>query len=764
MPSTIKSLSSIEALAFGNNMLNGSLPTWLCELKNLLELDLSNNMFDGNLPKCFSRLSCLKMFDISSNQFTGILPPSLIMNLKYLEYIDFGLNKFEGSFSFSSLCNHTKLEFFKHESGNEKLKVETEEPIGWIPMFQLKVLALRNWNIKRFKGSVVPSFLLHQHKLQALDMSHNSLEGEFPNWLLENNTKLESLTLRNNSLQGVLPMEYLNANMKNLDMSGNHITGIIHNDIQKFIPYIEYLNFSNNALNGVIPSSICDLHRLQTLDLSQNYFSGKIPKGLVTNISNLEILKLSKNALHGQILSGNLSLSFFYVLHLDNNYFTGNIGNNIVEYTTWESLQFLDISDNFFKGTIPSWISNATSIDELIVRNNRFKGQFPCGKASFRFLDISENFFSGPLPYCLNMESMQHLHLGSNKFTGLVPKTFRNLTNVFTLDIGHNYLSGRIPKFLGDLSKLRILLLGNNDFSGSIPRQLCKLTIVSLIDLSSNSLSGLIPRCLHYSIRPKELVFIQDATFIENGPNVYNYETTIRSSYYGGGVYQDETQDEAQFTTKRNSQTYKGKILDYMSGLDLSCNKLIGEIPPELGILTHILNLNLSHNKLTGPIPVSLSNLTEIESLDLSFNGLTGKVPSELIQLKYLAVFNVSYNNLSGKLPEWKAQFATFTEDSYEGNPLLCGPPLKNKCITESQMTHPSVEEGTDRSWYDIDMASFYGSFSSTWFVFMLGFAALIYINSYWRRRWLELVEECMFTCYYFLHDLVRKPSMIFRN
>ncbi|KAI7754157.1 hypothetical protein M8C21_005103, partial [Ambrosia artemisiifolia] len=93
IPSTIKSLSSIEALAFGDNMLNGSLPTGLCELKKLRELDLSNNMFDGNLPECFSRLSCLKMFDISSNQFTGILPPSLIMNLKSLEYIDFGLNK-----------------------------------------------------------------------------------------------------------------------------------------------------------------------------------------------------------------------------------------------------------------------------------------------------------------------------------------------------------------------------------------------------------------------------------------------------------------------------------------------------------------------------------------------------------------------------------------------------------------------------------------------------------------------------------------------
>ncbi|MFS7950735.1 putative leucine-rich repeat domain superfamily [Helianthus anomalus] len=82
-------------------------------------------------------------------------------------------------------------------------------------------------------------------------------------------------------------------------------------------------------------------------------------------------------------------------------------------------------------------------------------------------------------------------------------------------------------------------------------------------------------------------------------------------------------QDEAQFTTKRLHLTYKGVILDIMSVLDLSCNKLTGEIPEELGLLTQIRVLNLSHNVLTGPIPVKLSNLTNIESLDLSSNHLT---------------------------------------------------------------------------------------------------------------------------------------------
>ncbi|KAJ0794616.1 putative non-specific serine/threonine protein kinase [Helianthus annuus] len=196
-----------------------------------------------------------------------------------------------------------------------------------------------------------------------------------------------------------------------------------------------------------------------------------------------------------------------------------------------------------------------------------------------------------------------------------------------------------------------------------------------------------------------------------------------------------------------------------MSGLDLSSNKLTGYILEELGLLTHIHVLNLSHNKLTGPIPAKFCNLASIESLDLSFNNLSGKVPSELIKLNYLEVFNVSFNNLSGTLP-MKVQFGTFSKETYEGNPLLCGPPLENQCTMETKETNPSIEEGDDVKWYDVGMTSFYGSFGSTWFVSMCGFATLLWVNPYWCRRWFDLVEECMYTCYYFLYDSVRNVSM----
>ncbi|KAL8209354.1 hypothetical protein R6Q57_006086 [Mikania cordata] len=758
IPSTIKSLSSLQVVSFAYNSLNGSLYNdGFCDLKNLHELDLSNNMFEGNLPKCFSGLSSLKFFDIRSNQFTGIIPPSLIVNLTSLEYVDFSFNKFEGSFLFSLFSNHKKLQFFQFESGSEKIEVETEEPIGWIPMFQLKDLVLSNCIKKRPNGSVVPSFLLHQHKLQVLDLSHNSLEGQVPNWLFKNNKNLGILKLNDNSFRGVIHMRY-KSNINWLDMSGNHITGTIPDNLQSFIPHIRYLNFSSNELNGVIPTSMLDLTKLWVLDLSNNRFSGEVPKGLFTNLSSVKILKLSNNTLYGDVLSGNLSLGRLNILQLDNNCFTGNIGTN----TSGNSmlLSVLDISENHFTGRIPGWMSNMCSYSfcELVARNNRLDGPFPCGKSSFEFLDISQNSFSGPIPSCINLKYTTHLYLGSNRFTGLVPDAFQNLTKVLTLDISQNYLSGRIPEFLGELSNLRILLLGKNNFIGSIPEKLCQLNNVSLIDISSNFLTGLIPRCLNNITGPKQLAFIQKNyvayRFVSLWNDLvlqYHIDNMVTTTY----SHQFETRDEIQFTTKKIHLSYKGNILDYMSGLDLSSNKLTGEIPEELGMLTHILALNLSHNKLSGPIPVSFSNLSQIESLDLSSNSLSGKVPSELIKLTKLEVFDVSYNNLSGRLPEQKAQFNTFGKESYEGNPLLCGTPLENNCTTTPQVSEPSTKKDP-KKWYDIDKESFYGSSCSAWFVFMLGFVVILYINPYWRRRWLDFVEECMYTCYYFLYDFVR--------
>ncbi|KAJ9693040.1 hypothetical protein PVL29_011952 [Vitis rotundifolia] len=196
-----------------------------------------------------------------------------------------------------------------------------------------------------------------------------------------------------------------------------------------------------------------------------------------------------------------------------------------------------------------------------------------------------------------------------------------------------------------------------------------------------------------------------------------------------------------------------------MSGLDLSCNNLTGEIPHELGMLSSILALNLSHNQLKGPIPKSFSNLSQIESLDLSYNKLSGEIPPEFIELNFLEVFSVAHNNISGRVPDMKAQFGTFGESSYEDNPFLCGLMLKRICNTsiEPPYSPPKSSKESETKWYDIDRVVFFASFAASYMMILLGIVTILYINPYWRQRWFNFIEECIYSCYYFASDTYSK-------
>ncbi|CAN6457715.1 unnamed protein product [Victoria cruziana] len=86
--------------------------------------------------------------------------------------------------------------------------------------------------------------------------------------------------------------------------------------------------------------------------------------------------------------------------------------------------------------------------------------------------------------------------------------------------------------------------------------------------------------------------------------------------------------------------------------LDLSSNKVDGPIPGELGNSGGLILLKLSNNSLNGTIPVQMGNLAQLQILlDLSHNMLTGSIPSQLGKLKNLEKLNLSHNKLIGTIP-----------------------------------------------------------------------------------------------------------------
>ncbi|XP_034700181.1 receptor-like protein 1 [Vitis riparia] len=332
---------------------------------------------------------------------------------------------------------------------------------------------------------------------------------------------------------------------------------------------------------------------------------------------------------------------------------------------------------------------------------------------------------------------MKFLHLESNKLTGHIPHVLSKATSLMTLNLKDNTLSGPIPLWISLLSTLRVLLLKGNQLEDSIPLHLCQLKSIRILDLSHNHFSGIIPFCLDNITFGREASLIDDtfSTDVEysiDEVSLMPFHDSQLSVYTALGVNFEVSaeSEKIEFITKNRSESYMGHI--FMSGLDLSGNKLTGPIPPEIGNLSGIHTLNLSYNQLIGSIPETFSNLKEIESLDLSHNGLMGQIPPQMVELNFLSVFTVAHNNLSGKTPERKFQFATFERSSYEGNPLLCGLPLERSCtpISAPPTVKPLVSNNRENnSWEAIFLWSFGGSYG----VAFLGIVAFLYLNSSYR-------------------------------
>ncbi|XXG52055.1 hypothetical protein AAC387_Pa03g0471 [Persea americana] len=474
----------------GNQISRWDFPPACPQFKSLQTLSLENNFLNASEPD-FSWLCLftrLRVLNLGKNQLNSI--PPCLEHLPSLTHLRLQENKLSPSLAIQGVCKLPKIQ----------------------------VLDLHS---NQLVDGSIPPCLINLTQLTHLHLSNNQFGDKFPLNVLRDLNSLEHVDLSNSQLSVVFPFSIWanHVNLSFIDLSSNPQLKV-ETELPPWVPsfQLRHLNLSNCSLNskiGAIPKFLANQNNLEMVDLSSAKLRGDLPSTLFIECPSLKTLKLANNRLHGSMKPLELGP-----------------GTQIAS-----SLRVLDISENFFYGSIKAWIVSLPNLEVLTMHNNSLEGSIPnelCQMFNLRILDLSLNNLSGLIPKCFinidpwmekDMErknssldgvvvdlttkgrtysfsraplsKMTSIDLSKNALNGVIPSEMGYLKGLHSLNLSCNYLRGSIPTTFQQLLELESLDLSYNQLNGSIPLELEKLDRLAVLSLSFNTFSGKIPQSPH---------------------------------------------------------------------------------------------------------------------------------------------------------------------------------------------------------------------------------------------------------------------------
>ncbi|KAJ9553239.1 hypothetical protein OSB04_017284 [Centaurea solstitialis] len=298
-PESLRAMKKLQYLDMSSNEIHGCIPDWAGEIGGdelyflnlshnfitglpqfqwggLSYLDLQSNVIQGSFPPSICNMRNLWYLDMSNNSFTGVIPQCSRNIILSIALIDMGSNRFQGTIP--NVYEHCGQLMGLILNGNQ---LEGEGAEFFVQM------------------SILASLLPRKYFQNFGAMKNVVKKNTKPDYLIVNG-KFYSIIVTVKGLQ--LSFEKFFVDYTIVDLSHNKFDGEIPNEIVS-LNSLKVLNLSHNNLNGRIPYTLGNLSEIESLDLSWNQLTGEIPQSLAS-ITTLEVLNLSRNHLVGRIPHG----------------------------------------------------------------------------------------------------------------------------------------------------------------------------------------------------------------------------------------------------------------------------------------------------------------------------------------------------------------------------------------------------------------------------------------------------------------------------
>ncbi|XP_019186476.1 PREDICTED: leucine-rich repeat receptor-like serine/threonine-protein kinase BAM2 [Ipomoea nil] len=332
-----------------------------------------------------------------------------------------------------------------------------------------------------------------------------------------------------------------------LDNEGIITDGINSSSALFSLQYLERLNLAYNNFHSntifipvpaPVPVQIYNLTNLTYLNLSNAGFGGQIPNG-ISRLTRLVTLDLSTHPnliIHLEI--PNLNQFFENSTQLIQLYLDGvDLSSRVPKFlANFSNLKTLSLSQCNLQGSFPTEIFQIQGLLELSLEyNDDLSGRIPSfpENGSLRMISVAHTQFSGSLPPSIsNLSNLSRLVLYGCDFSGSIPSTMAQLTSLTYVDFSHNKFTGSIPNFQSSknltsidfsfngltcplsskhfehLSKIVYINFESNYISGRIPPSLFSLPSLQSLYLSNNSFDGLVDEYVNVSDSQLESLYL----------------------------------------------------------------------------------------------------------------------------------------------------------------------------------------------------------------------------------------------------------------